>query len=321
MQLADFLEKCSHEKGAFLRNYPVLFFCVEEAQELPIFFAHQLVTQLKAYDLSIESLDLEAVPFARIISQLETSFLGMSLLFWLRGVERIDKKYRQALLEYVSVYKGPHQIIIFADQAHVPKQSEKQSIAIAPAATPALCALLCAFFNKKITPSMHAFFGKMCQTYHPVSLDQTCMVIAYMQVMGKQEDGAFLFDKILNSQKSLFALSQHFFAKDCPAFFKLWSKFENEYSLPFWTVYWSEQLWRAYYAHYFLARQQFGHAKSIGFRLPFSYMQKDWKKTSLSELKNAHQFVYELDLNIKNNIETQAGIELLYSKFFLNQFC
>ena len=101
----------------------------------------------------------------------------------------------------------------------------------------------------------------------------------------------------------------------------LWDTFEAEYPMTFWCAYWSEQLWRAYHARYYLDRQQMQQAKSIAYRLPFSYMQKDWKKSTLIELRNAHQWIYELDLAYKNNIETQAGIDLFFTKFFLAEFC
>ena len=71
---------------------------------------------------------------------------------------------------------------------------------------------------------------------------------------------------------------------------------------------------------YFLEKNQMAQAKTVGARLPFSYLQRDWKKSTRAEIKQAHQSIYELDNASKNTIETQAGIDLFYTKFFLNEF-
>jgi len=320
MQFKAFLEKYS-SNIAELGNIHLLAFNSAEDAEISIIFASQCIHLIKSQNIHVESLDCTVASYSNIVSQLETSFLGMGLTYWLRGFHEVDKKYRQMMLEYLSHYQGPHQIILFANQIDIKESSSKKIVINIPESVdPALFAALFVFFKKKNTPQIHKVIQYLCGMYSKISLDQACMIIEYLQVMGKYEDAAQLFERILESEKSLFILSQHFFAKDSAAFFKLWSRFESEYPITFWCTYWSEQLWRAYHVRYFLDRQQSAQAKSIGYRLPFSYLQKDWKKTKLSELKNAHQFIYELDLAFKNNIETESGIELFYSKFLQNQF-
>ena len=70
------------------------------------------------------------------------------------------------------------------------------------------------------------------------------------------------------------------------------------------------QWWRNTLSH--------GDAKQISFRLPFTFVQKDWRSYSIRELKNAHQFIYTLDYDFKHG--STMAFDLFFSKFFSNQF-
>ena len=244
----------------------------------------------------------------------------MGCVYLLRGAQDIDKKYRQALFDYLGTYSGPHHVILFASQEDAMHYFSAQLVVSIPGVISAqLIGALALWLKKKTTPQMQKYLQSLCAMYDTISLDQACMIVAYMQVIGKQEDCTYIFERILESEKSLFTLSQYFFAKDSASFFKLWARFEAEYPITFWCTYWSEQLWRAYHARYFLEKNQMAQAKTVGARLPFSYLQRDWKKSTRVELKQAHQSIYELDNASKNTIETQVGIDLFYTKFFLNE--
>ena len=60
-------------------------------------------------------------------------------------------------------------------------------------------------------------------------------------------------------------------------------------------------------------------AKKMSFKLPFSFIQSDWKRANLQELKQAHQFLCTVDYNLKTG-GGDYGLELMYEKFFLGQF-
>lgn len=319
MQLKEFLDLASVQDSS-LKKYSVIIFEVKDEEHLSVVFAAQLMRHCKSNGWPVESLDTASLSYAQLSAQLETSFLGMNLIYWLRSIHDIDTKYRQSLLDYCTTYCGPHQIIFFAsgyEQTHITKN--QLLVHIPQAVNAALFTELFIFFKKKITSPMRTCIEKMCASYSTISLDQACMIIGYLQVMGKYDDET-LFERILDSEQSLFALSQSFFAKDAHTFFKLWTRIEAEYPITFWCTYWSEQLWRAYHARYYLDRQQQAQAKSVGYRLPFSYLQKDWKKSTLAELKHAHCSIYELDVAFKNNVETHAGLDLFYSKFMSDNF-
>ena len=60
-------------------------------------------------------------------------------------------------------------------------------------------------------------------------------------------------------------------------------------------------------------------AKKISYRLPFSFLNRDWRKFSLEELKGAHSFLYTLDYKLKNNCEP-GYLDLFYMKLFNQKF-
>lgn len=322
MQLKEFLTRYQTDKKV-LEEQTVICFAIPEKSIMPVIFSSHCISLFKSDQLHIESLDVSTISYSQVVSQLETSFLGMGLCYWLKGIDDIDLKYRTLLLDFLARYQGPHKVIIFMQNKDAYKLEQKNLvITLVSKVDSSLFATMLNFFKKKFSSSVTKLITQISSSHDAIDLDQACMIINYVQVMGRWDQPAQkLLEKILESEHSLFILSQYFFAKDSSAFFTLWSRFESEYPMTFWTTFWSEQLWRAYHVHYFLKNNNNPQAKTVGFRLPFTFMQRDWKKTTLFELKNAHQSIYQLDLAFKNNIETQAGIDLFYSKFFLNEFC
>lgn len=318
MILKDFLEY-SIKHNTLLPIGAVTCIAAKQADAIPVIFLSQTIAQARANGLTIESIDLTQSNVAHILGQLQTSFLGMGLIYYLRNSHELDKKNRQLLFEYLATYQGPHQVILCALTEDAIRLNKHCLVEVPDTVNALVLNALLNFFKKKNNTYIQKCIQTICQSYTAISLDQACMILSYLQVIGKYEDCAHVLEHILQSEQSLFSLSQYFFAKDAPNFFKRWAAIEAEYPMTFWCTYWSEQLWRAYYARYYLDHHQPQQAKSIGYRLPFSYLQKDWKKSSLQELKKAHQAIYELDLAYKNNIETQAGIELFYTKFFQAQ--
>ena len=315
MQLQEFFEQ------GFPHSCPVLIFGVWDESNFPIVFSRLLIEHYKATDQQITSLDVTLLPPSQIIAQLETTFLGINLTYYLRGMHEIDNKYRQKIVNYLTTYSGPHRIILFITQSESNAYFEKKIIIEIPEkVNPTLFISLFTFLNKTTNNVTTSFIQKLCDSYSKISLDQACMIIFYLKVLGKNSDCSQILKSILTSEKSLFKLSQYFFSKDSVSFFNLWVAYEEEYPVTFWCTFWSEQLWRAYYAYYFMKQQQFPQAKNIAFRLPFTFLQKDWKKTSIKELKNAHDFLYALDITFKNNRDAKAGFDLFFTKFFCNNF-
>jgi hypothetical protein len=319
MQLKDFLESVQAD-ATFITKAPVLYFCISDNEQMPIVFWSRLMQMLRSSGLMLESVDLSAKTADACIGLLQTSFLGASLVYWLHGLEQVDKKYKTTLLPFLARYTGPHTVIIFVPAADCPADTKSLMIQIPAHVTSALLLSLISFFTRKKNALLQKFAQTVVSKYDNISLDQACMIIAYMQVMGKSDATADIFEQILASEKSLFILSQYLFAKDAKNFYALLPNFTADYTLAFWTTFWSEHLWRAYHAHSFMEKNQVQQARAMATRLPFTFLQRDWKKSTLVELKNAHQFIYDLDVAFKNGNETETGLELFYSKFLLGHF-
>ncbi|CAN5168934.1 hypothetical protein BH09DEP1_BH09DEP1_6170 [soil metagenome] len=318
MQRKQFFDQIQNDNLFFQKEPVIVFSCPDGAT--PIVFTAQLISYFKDKQMPIELFGVDDLELSHILSRLETSFLGMNISYWIRGIDELDKKSRQQLIAYIAQYKGPHQILLMVSKDEVSTGLAKRFCVELPATISADLArsLLIAF--KKNSAAILKHMSALVIKHENLNLDQFCMLGSYMQVVGKADDYNQIVDRVVESEHSLFTLSQYFFAKNGTDFYKLWNSVQEIYPITFWCVYWSEQLWRAHHAHYFLTKGQLAQAKIASARLPFSYMQKDWKKTSLSELKNAHQWIYDLDRAYKNNIETESGIDLFYNKFFLNEF-
>lgn len=58
-----------------------------------------------------------------------------------------------------------------------------------------------------------------------------------------------------------------------------------------------------------------GEAQKIGARLPFSFLQRDWRKHELADLVYCHAFLYELDATLKKS-RGELGFDRFYHTFF-----
>lgn len=321
MEFKEFLEAVQKKDNEWLQHNLSICFRMPDKISIPIAFATQFFHVLKKKGYAVESIDSSTVTVTECIALLQTCFLGMSKVYWIRNFEQAEKKYQRLLWSVLAEYKGPHQLIIFLPTSECTGLSQQfLKVDIPAAVTMPMLLALGMLMTGKDTVIIQRFAQKIFSLVDHLLLDQACMALSYVPVMGKYNEQASFFTHIIPPEKSLFMLSQHFFAKETSSFYSLWYQFETEYPLTFWSTFWSEHLWRAYHTRYFIENNQLQQARIAAARLPFSFLQKHWKKSSLAELKNAHQFIYELDREAKNSNETPAGLELFYSKFFLGQF-
>jgi len=296
--------------------------CFQGSKEYPLLFFSLVRNRCKhVMPSAITTLDVTVQDTLSVKSQLETSFLGNRNFYWLNNLHLLTDKQRSPWLRYIEGYTGPNIIAVFLDKETNITLSKKSLVVTIPDTLDKKSFIaLMSLFNITQQPSQKYFMQELFKRHRVLPLDLACILIEYM-ILGAQ--GSIFFDQWLDSimglNESLFSLSQYFFAKDIRLFSKQWHRLKDNFPDVFWVTFWSEQLWRAYNYVYLSQKKQFSQAKRIGFRLPFSFMQRDWHKASCIELKNAHQFIYDLDFKIKN-AEGVAGLDLLYSKFFLHKF-
>lgn len=120
---------------------------------------------------------------------------------------------------------------------------------------------------------------------------------------------------MLKSESSLFTLSQLFFAKQPEAFYRYLATIQSMYPEQFWISFWSEQLYRAFFYVTYMKKGNQSEAQKIGARLPFSFLQRDWRKHESAALASSHAFLYELDSALKNS-RGELGFDRFYHNFF-----
>lgn len=250
-------------------------------------------------------------------ASLGISFLGTKTFYWLCP-QLFDAHHD--LLAYITHYKGPNSIGFFNKKA-LPSSSKDLLLIDLPAEVTYFTFLeIFSFFYPQHAKKSNPFIKNAFTTYPTLSLDAAYLLMRYCMLIGSQPT-PFLtawLPTILNPNKSLFTLSSHFFAKKEQPFFELWNSLASDYSEPFWTTFWSEQLFKASAFISLNHAQNFTGAKRIGHRLPFSFMQKDWRSICIQELTKAHDHIYTIDWNIKNGL--YSNFEHFYLNFFLNKF-
>ena len=312
MTFSHFLD--SLNSPATLTQYPVLSF---QAGAYPLLFFSLFCSRLKARGIALEIIDCADNELSHLESKFHTSFLGTQLFFWLKDISQLNDRTRKWLLKLVADYQGPHTIAFFAP-ADAPLVLNKQSMSIMiPDAIDQKTLLLLVTFLGKDAAAQSKVMVQICKGRDAISLDSACVLMYYAQVLGANTQ-LFIsewLEQIITPERSLFTLSAHLFAKKPKPFFELLAHVGPQYSEVFWVSYWAETIWRAHYYVAFTRSQQFGEAKKISNRLPFTFIQRDWKLHSLAHLKMAHQQLYEIDFGLKNGAEPEV-LELFYSKFF-----
>lgn len=247
---------------------------------------------------SIQVLDPESVPFATIQGQLAQSFLGQQAIFWLGNIDSVAKNDYEKLKSYLEQYAGPHTVIFFT--AKVFSNKNGQSIEL-PKTLSMKEAYSLVQGDEQFQFRVKTFINALYKQSGNLTFDQACIMMQYGALVGRQRSAFFAdwLPKIMVPETSLFTLSTHFFARKPKLFYKEWQKIKNNYPDMFWITYWSEQTWRA--SQYLKLRpKNFAAAKRIAYRLPFSFINNDWKKIAPASLKQAHHDLYQIDYDLKN---------------------
>ena len=318
MNLGQFL---SHAKAENFYSSQRLV-CFKGKQTYPLLFFSNYFARMKCfYSGMVEVIDLAMEDNAVIRAKLETSFLGMHSWYWLKNFSDLHEQTKLSWLKYLVNYAGPHSVGFFVQEADTEREKIKGLVVDIPEFVDAPLFLQLATFFTDGGIKKDSFLIDLVKKNKTISLDTACLLGHYGKLLGSREDpltNLWLFS-IIAPERSLFTLSQYFFVKKSKEFFQQWALIMQDYSEVFWVSFWAEQLWRAYYFTKLNRNKQFAEAKKIGFRLPFSYIQREWKHYSLEELQQAHQWLYEIDYSLKNGGDS-SSLELFYSKFLTNKF-
>lgn len=282
---------------------------------------------LQAQQLPSTYLELAQFEPAALKATLATPLLGQVQFYWLGDLSILPAKRQSELVQYLAQYQGPHRVIawlsaataqglqlgstvLLTDLSRWESQSPKQLVGLAQP-----------YFQFHQQPVPQNFLAQLAQLTTPVSLDQYLLLLHYGVVFGERSTQFFAtwLPKLVVLEQSLFTLSSHFFAGQATPFFTALAPLAAEYPEQFWTVYWSEQLFRAYYYLYLQQQGDVAGAKRVAYRLPYTFIQQDWRHYTLDELQQAHSFIQQADYELKSGASATL-LELFYLQFLNGDF-
>lgn len=314
MNLVDFLNLDSYQEF-FLKNKLVCF----RGSQYPSFFFSNFFSKNKTKLRFLNIFDLEDEEIDKIKITFDTSFLGSSLIYWIKDLSKLDIKFSKKFYSYIENYNSDHTLVFFIDET---VQINKNNFCMIELPVKIDVNLYKNIFKNFFDFTCDDYFvNQIFDEFNNLSIDDACILMQYQSVCSRRSVPLFseLAKKIFIPELSLFVLSQNLFALDNGQFLKNWKKIESNYPIEFWITFWSDQVWQASIFIYNIQKTGLQDAKKLVNRLPFSFMQKDFKRYSLKELSKAHDFLYQLDFNNKNGAGT-FGIELWFFKFFQRDF-
>lgn len=295
----------------------------------PILFFYHLFSFLKNYNTQPTYINCDSTDTVSLKALLSTiGFFDARNYYWLEGFYELSAKKQQELLGYLKTYNGPHVVLLFThDVSLVSFLSEMnndtiETITLPDAIKPYELSIIRFLINNYGEMQQVSEFTAQLALYTDnLSLDNACLCAHYEVVVGKNSADFFSgwVKNIIESTNSLFTLSQYFFGKKRSLFFKQWAAMTELYAPTFWATYWADQIWRAYIFCNLMKQKKYVESKKAQYKLPFSFINRDWSLYSATELRNAHQFLFELDYRLKNGA-SEIGLEYFYSQFFDNKF-
>lgn len=316
ISISELLQSTSDKK--FIRNKII---CFKADKYTCLFFSLFFRALKKINNLEVSYIKIEEIELSALKLSLEQCFLiNTERFFWLGDISNFKKK--DDFLLYLNSYKGPHAIGFFVNtecQIDFDKRIDEVSCNNIVSVDQLNSFLF--LWNKKDQKTILTFIKNILQRYNKLNLDQLCILANYAILLGSRYS-AFMdswLENILSDDYSLFTLSKYFFSNDSKSFFKYWNLISDNYAPVFWTSFWSEQLYRSF--NFIILRNQNKNlqAKQIAYKLPFSFIQTYWKKFSVVELQQAHNFIYEIDHSLKNGA-SDISLDLFYAKFFAKEF-
>lgn len=303
-------------------KFPSVIFIYED--EYPVLYFSTLWQRLSQQSvLSVKNISSLIDQKDQLDAQVQTTFLGQRYTLWLGSLsEDLTDGQRAHIFSLISGYQGPHRLVLAVKSDHLPKNymSKKNKQAAAAYGIVEISKTSITTYKKEILQFLYPELSYAVIESWVTSiskLDALIMLAQYGMVVGRKSDQFVQqwIPKILPVEASLFTLAQYFFAKKPKQFFELWHNVASLYPATFWTVYWSELLWRAYYVIVLQQKQAIADARKMAYRLPFSFIQKDWRTVSLSALRSAHSLLYDIEWRVKNGA-SEHHFELFFTTFF-----
>lgn len=314
MELKDF---CAQVSKILAQQPSVILFKSKEYGPLSFQRILKYLARQQSHVVTLQKIDLDQ-DLSELIMKLHTTFLGQTSTFWFGDLGLISSKKKKAeWLTFLQNYQGPHQIFGWLSQedSFVPTSSNLL-VEIPESITSDMVHKL-SFLYQDDKPEVAAyFFGRLYRVHKEYQLEQLCLLQSYAGIIGKNIDLFFdeWFDQFIISDVSLFYVAQLFFEKKADEFFTQWHQVRSYYSDQFWTSFFSDQIFKAYF---YVACQGriVPNQKQMTYGLPFSFLKHDWRLYQTEQLQRAHQHLYEVDIALKTGGSVHC-LDLFFAKFF-----
>lgn len=310
MELTDFsfdVSACTAQPKS------VIVFSVNEYSPLLL---HNFVSSFqKKYNHAVQKIDIDQ-NIDDIARQLQTTFLGQSFIFWFSDLSLVTSKKRKTdLLNFLKSYQGPHIVIGCIPAEGQESFAHGDIITIQPQYTKEQLMPLLWLFDQYKHETVAHFFSQIFKLRKQYSLEQIYFLLQYATVLGKNSQQFFQewMNQLVVNDVSLYYLSQLLFEKKSAEFFDVWGKVRGLYSDQFWTAYFSDQFFKAYWFIVWRGNIAMQHKPMI-YGLPFSFIKNDWKLYKPCMMQSAHDKIYQVDIALK------TGASLLQLDQFLLQF-
>jgi hypothetical protein len=237
------------------------------------------------------------------------SFLGNCQRYWcvLPASSAKPSKVVQQALAFLSSYDGPHTVFVQVSGDQAAALAERPRIPVPESIAVGQFSEFADFFNCGRSIKVIEALG--VTGLKTLSLDDALSLVlhaTFLPVKDREASSAFLH-KLVPYETSLSLLSELFFKKEWPAFLKAWQAIESGYGDVFWTSFWAEQLWRAYWVRVYLKRGQQAKARSMAYRLPATFVQQGWKLFSGRALLQAAEYTVFFDSQFKRGAAAGAS--------------
>lgn len=269
-----------------------------------------MLSKLKGLGHHVMHVDLISNSRAEALRVIESTFLGQSALIFLGNISALSVADQKYWCGFFAEYKGSNTLWYCLERTQT---SNEQAIVIPSAVSFDIIFLLYVFFyDTEEKQRFISFFKKIQERTKALSLDQACLLMQYCRVIGRNGDNFIdeMIDDLIVPQSSLFMLSDAVFQKNKKNALQLWLSMRDIFPVQFWITFWSEQVWRAYWYAYLMRMGAVVDAKKVAYRLPYSFMQKNWRLCILADLKRVHGLLYDIDIGTKGGLYPQGNTML-----------
>lgn len=259
--------------------------------------------------ISLMMCDISTLSYQELCAQCDSAFLDQQIAYWLRG--DIKTVGPTSFANYVNQYSGPNYLFVTQADNFLVNTKNKSSLVVVeiPDVVDGILyrQLMPLWSDRVMGETAIALMADLFVRYRKLPINMAAVFTQYALLMSPQNKRFFIdqyADRMVTLPRTLFSLAQYFFAADVTSFFAEWAKLHEWYPIPFWTSFWSEQVWRASAYVSLMESKQQDAAKIMAVRLPFSFIRSGWQKYTgeRGKLKFArtHQELYEIDVRFKN---------------------